>query len=257
MYKDKKIAVVIPAYNEEKFISQTISTIPSFVDHIYMVDDASTDNTYEIAANISRQNGKLKILRRPDNGGVGAAIISGHKMALKDGSDVVAVMAGDGQMDPSLLSRLLDPVVEGRAAYAKGNRLTDRQDLKEMPPWRAFGNYLLTYLTKIASGYWHISDPQDGYTAISTNTLRNLNLDEIEKGFAFENDMLVKLNAIGAIVVDVPHPAIYREQQSKIRYPYFIFRTSWLLLKDCMCRLYKKYLKRPFKHKPSDKGKIA
>jgi glycosyltransferase involved in cell wall biosynthesis len=256
MYKDKNIAVVIPAYNEEKYIAHTIYTIPYFVDHIYVVDDASTDNTYKIAARVSSQNGKLNVLHRKQNGGVGAAIITGHKIAMIDGSDVVAIMAGDGQMDPSILYKIIEPVVQGKADYAKGNRLTNHQHLKEMPAWRIFGNILLTYLEKMASGYWHISDPQNGYTAISARALRNLNLDKVEKGFAFENDILVKLNVIGAQVIDVPHPAIYHEQQSKIRYTSFIGRTSWLLIKDFLWRLYTEYFKQPSNHKVAEKVDI-
>jgi len=234
----------------------TIHSIPSFVDHIYVVDDASTDNTYKKAFAVSGHNRKLNILHHEQNGGVGAAIITGHKIAIMNGSDVVAIMAGDGQMDPSILHKIIDPVVQEKADYAKGNRLTNRQHLKEMPAFRAFGNILLTYLEKMASGYWHISDPQNGYTAISNKVLRNLNLDELEKGFAFENDILVKLNIIGAQVIDIPHPAIYHEQQSKIRYINFIGRTSWLLLKDFLWRLYTEYLRQRISHKATDKVNI-
>jgi len=111
-----------------------------------------------------------------------------------------------------------------------------------MPLWRAFGNLLLTNLTRIASGYWNISDPQDGYTAISVEILKKIDLDRIEGGFAFENDMLVKLNVAGARVIDIPHPAIYRGQHSKIRYSKFIWQTSWILFKDCIWRIWAKYL---------------
>jgi hypothetical protein len=113
-----------------------------------------------------------------------------------------------------------------------------------MPPGRALGNFLLTYLTRIASGYWNISDPQDGYTAISVETLKKIDLDRIETGFAFENDMLVKLNVVGARVTDVQHPAVYRGQHSKIRYSKFILRTSWILLKDSIWRIRVKYFRK-------------
>jgi len=248
MYKGKKIAVVVPAYNEERFIAQTIKSVPSFVDRIYAVNDASTDDTYKIACSIASQNGRVSVINRESRGGVGAAIVSGHKEALADEMDVVAVMAGDGEMDPAMLDKVLDPVVEGRADYVKGNRFSVPEHKREMSTWRVFGSFLLTYLTKVASGYWHISDPQHGYTAMSRETFQKIALDKIYKGFAFENDMLVKLNVIGARVVEIsmPMPASARDSKkySKIRYPHFIVTTSWLLLKDFFWRLWVKYVKR-------------
>ena len=244
MYKEKKIGVVVPAHNEEKFVATVIGTMPDFVDKIYVVNDASTDKTIEIVLNKAMQNKKLVFINRETNGGVGAAILSGHTRALRDNMDILAVMAGDGQMDPAVLGNILDPVVEGKADYVKGDRLSKREHRVEMPPWRIFGNYLLTSLTRIASGYWNVSDPQDGYTAISVETLKKIDLDKIEKGFAFENDMLVKLNVVGARIMDVQHPAIYHGQHSKIRYSKFIIRTSWILFKDCIWRIWVKYLMR-------------
>lgn len=242
MYKGKKIGVVVPAYNERELISGVITTIPSFVDRIYAVNDASTDDTLEILNNLAASNKKLFVINHPVNGGVGKAILSGHKAALKEGIDVIAVMAGDGQMEPEVLPNILNPVVDGIADYAKGNRLASLQDRKQMSAWRTFGNFLLTYLNKIASGYWHIVDPQNGYTAISSKMLTQLNLDKIETGFPFENDILVKLNVLGARVVDVPHKAKYGKEQSKIRYKKFIINTSWVLLKDFFWRINAKYI---------------
>lgn len=246
MFKGKRIAVVVPAYNEEKFIAQVLNTIPSFVDRIYAVNDGSIDHTLEAIHSIAKQSGKITVVNRERRGGVGAAIISGHKRALKDNIDVMAVMAGDGQAKPALLHNLLEPIVEGKADYAKGSRFLFAQHRKGMPAFRVFGSFLLTYLTKIASGYWHISDSQHGYTAISREVLEKINTDKLYEGFAFENDMIVKLNVVGARVVDVPMPVRYRGEHSKIRYPNFIVNTSWLLLKDFFWRLWVKYMKRPF-----------
>lgn len=244
MYRNKKIGVVVPAHNEEKFIGAVIDTMPDFVDKIYVVNDCSIDNTSEIIRNKSKQNGRVVIVNREVRGGVGASILSGHSRALRDGMDILAVMAGDGQMPPDFLNNILDPVVDDRAEYAKGDRLSRREHKKEMPAFRAFGNFLLTNLTRVASGYWNISDPQNGYTAISVGTFKKLNVEKIEKGFAFENDMLVKLNVVGARVIDVPHPAVYRGQRSKIRYSEFIFKTSWILIRDFVWRIWIEYLKR-------------
>ena len=244
MYKNKRIGVIVPAFNEEKFIGTVIDNMPVYIDSIYVVNDASTDQTREIILNRATQNSKVIVIDRTVNGGVGASILSGHSRALEDNMDVLVIMAGDDQMDPSVLTNFIGPVAEGKADYTKGNRLSNREDIKEMPPWRAFGNFLLTNLTRIASGYWKVSDPQDGYTAISVETLKKIDLTRIEKGYAFENDMLVKLNVVRARVVDIPHPAIYRGQNSKIRYSKFITHTSWILLKDYCWRIWVKYLRK-------------
>ena len=234
---------MIPAYNEERFIDYVLTSVPSFVDRVYAVNDASTDRSLELMRNIAQHNGRVTIVNRHRRGGVGAAIICGHEKALEDSIDIIGVMAGDGQMDPSTLPRLLDPVVEGRADYAKGDRLSLRDYMKGMSAWRSFGNFLLTHLTRIASGYWHVSDPQNGYTAISIKMLHKLDRDRIEKGFAFENDMLIKLNIAGAKVVDVLHPAVYLGQGSKIKYSHFILKTSWILLKGFIWRIWVKYIR--------------
>lgn len=244
MYKNKKIGVVVPAYNEENYIAKVIDNIPNFVDKIYVVNDASTDTTLEIIMDKTKTNKKVVPINRDRNGGVGAAILTGHRRGLLDDMDVLAVMAGDDQMAPSVLCDIIEPLVQGKADYVKGNRLSSRENRQEMPGWRLFGNSLLTFLTRIASGYWDISDPQDGYTAISVVTLQKLDLSIIDTGFAFENDILVKLNVLGARVVDVNHPAIYRGQRSKINYSKFIFATSSILVKDCFWRLFVKYLKK-------------
>jgi len=142
MYKNKKIGVVIPAHNEERFIGTVIDTIPDFIDKIYAVNDASTDKTIEIIFVKATQNKKLVVINRETNGGVGAAIISGHTRALHDDMDVLAVMAGDGQMDPAVLNNILDPIVEGKADYAKGDRLSRQEHRIEMPPWMVTPRYL-------------------------------------------------------------------------------------------------------------------
>ncbi|MBN1601537.1 MAG: glycosyltransferase family 2 protein [Chitinispirillaceae bacterium] len=242
MYKNRKIGVIVPAHNESRFIANVINTMPRYVDKIFVVNDASTDNTAQIIRGISKKNNKVVFINRRTRGGVGGAILTGHKKAMEERMDVLGVMAGDGQMDPDILSKMLDPVVDGVADYTKGNRISNSTNRKDMPPWRLFGNFLLTFLTKIASGYWNITDPQDGFTAISVSKLKMLNMSKIENGFAFENDMLIKLNAIGARIQDVSHPAIYQEQKSKIKYVNFIFDTSWVLFKGFFWRIWTKYI---------------
>lgn len=251
MYKGKKVAVVVPVHDEEPFITEVIETMPPFVDKIYVTNDGSTDSTGIILSNIANDN--LVVVTHKQRMGAGAAKLSGYKRACADKMDVIATMDGDGQMDPAILDKILNPVVESKADYSKGDRLSVPGYRKGMSAWRAFGNVLLTYLTRIASGYWHISDPQNGYTAISTEVLRRL-LGGLDKGFAFENNLLVKLHVVGARVVDVPHPALYQGQHSKIRYPRFIVATSWLLFKYFLWRLYREHIKRPLRRSSTKAG---
>ena len=242
MYKNKTIAVAIRAYNEEKFISSLVNDMPDFVDRIYIINDASTDGTLEIISKLPKQDRRIFVINHYVRCGAGSAAISGLKHALLENVNIVAIMDGDGQMIPSILSDFLDPIISGTADCSKGSRLSRRDHNREMPRWRLFGNFLLTYLTRIASGYWHISDPQNGYIAISIEILKKIDLANIERGFAFENDLLVKLNVASARIVNIAHPAIYRGQSSKIIYSSFIVQTSWLLVKDFGWRLWKKYL---------------
>ena len=246
MYKNKKIGVVITAYNEEQSIQGVVNTIPHFVDKTYVVDDGSTDTTPKILSALTQMNQRLVVVTHETNKGVGAGKISGYKKALADRMDIIVMMAGDGQTPPAYLDKILDPVVEGIADYSKGNRLITPEFRKVMPKFRLFGNIILTWLTKIASGYWHIGDPEDGYTAMTRETMEKLNLDGLCKGWPAENDILVKLNVLGARIVDVPHPTTYEGRASHIRYPSFIVATSWLLLKDFLWRLWVKYVNRFF-----------
>ena len=156
--------------------------------------------------------------------------------------DVIAVLDGDGQMDPSILDRFLDPIVDGRADYTKGNRLLSPRHRDGMSRWRLFGNTVLTFLTKIASGYWRMMDPQNGYTAISANVLRSIDVEDLYEDYGFLNDLLVKLNVADARIVDVAMHARYGDEQSGIRYSSFVPKLSNLLLKDFFWRLRTKYL---------------
>ena len=180
-------------------------------------------------------------MRHEVNGGVGASILDGYRLALRDGMDLVAVMAGDNQMDPAQLPKLLLPVIEGRTDYAKGNRLLNRDMRKGMSPWRQLGNGMLTMLNKIASGYWQVSDPQNGYTVISRRALELLDLGSIYTYYGYCNDLLVKLNTFGLRTLDVPIPARYGNEKSKIRYSRFIRRVSPMLFRSFLRRLKVKY----------------
>ncbi|WP_456365953.1 glycosyltransferase family 2 protein [Thermococcus sp.] len=242
MYREHKVGVVVPGYNEEKLIGETLSGIPDYVDRIYVVDDGSHDGTAEVVGGFMGRDSRVTLIRHERNEGVGKAIVDGYKVALGDGMDIVAVMAGDNQMDPAYLPDLLDPIVEGKADYTKGNRLLGPEYVRNMPRFRYIGNMMLTFLTKIASGYWHLMDPQNGYTAISRRALERIDLDSIYHWYGYPNDLLVKLNVYGFRVLDVPIPAKYGREKSKIKYTKYVVKVSWLLLKDFFWRLKEKYL---------------
>ena len=175
MYKNKKIAVVVPAYNEETQIGRVIETMPDYVDKIVIVDDKSTDGTVsKIESYKEKFSGRLVLIQHYVNQGVGGAIATGYMWARDNDFDCAAVMAGDAQMDPDDLPALLDPVVSGEVDYSKGNRLFSGEAWKIIPQKRFIGNAVLSLLTKIASGYWHVVDSQTGYTVINLKALKTL-----------------------------------------------------------------------------------
>jgi glycosyltransferase involved in cell wall biosynthesis len=241
----KRVAVVVPAHNEEALIATTIGGIPGLVDRIVVVDDGSGDGTAAAAAGAGDE--RVEVLRHERNRGVGAATVTGYRRALELGFDVVVVMNGDNQMDPDDLPALVRPVVRGEADYAKANRLFTGQAWKLIPRTRYLGNAALSMLTKIASGYWHVADSQSGYTAIARELLSQLDLDRVYSSYGFPNDMLVHLNVWNARVRDVPSRPVYGVgERSGMRYRHVVPRISWLLLKGFFWRLWEKYVKRDF-----------
>lgn len=244
MYKGNQIAIVVPAHNEALHICRVIETLPEFVDCIIVVDDCSQDGTAEAA--LSCHDPRLLVLRTPSNQGVGGAVVLGYRKALELRSDIVVKMDGDGQMDPEYLSPLLDAIVDHGCDYAKGNRFLARDSLNLMPKRRLVGNIGLTFLTKLASGYWHIFDPQNGYTAIKSEALRTLDVDAIHKRFFFENDILVHLNLLNSRVRDVAIPARYGEEVSDLSLIGTSFTFPRLLLRRYCHRIFQKYVLRDF-----------
>ena len=207
MVEGKRVAVVIPAYNEETLVGVTVAGIPEYVDRIYVVDDCSTDGT--VAAVRQLADPRLELIAREKNGGVGAAIVSGYKRAIEERIDVTAVMAADNQMPPADLITLVTPVALGEVDYTKANRLFTGRAWDEIPHYRYLGNATLSMLTKIASGYWHIADSQSGFTAISLDALEKIDLDRIYPRYGMPNDLLVHLNVWNARVRDVPSKPVY------------------------------------------------
>ena len=245
MLEAKRVAVVVPAHNEAELIVATLQGIPEFVDRIYVVDDASTDETAERARTVG--DSRVDVIVHDRNRGVGAAIVTGYKRALADGIDATAVMAGDNQMDPDELEELALPVVRGELDYAKANRLFTGSAWTLIPRSRYLGNAVLSFLTKIASVYWHVADSQAGFTVLSLRVLRLLDLDRIYTSYGFPNDMLVHLNVWNARVRDFPSRPIYGVgERSGIRIRRVVPRISWLLWKGFFWRLREKYVIRDF-----------
>jgi glycosyltransferase involved in cell wall biosynthesis len=245
MVEGKRVAVVVPAYNEEHLVAETLAGIPDFVDRIYVVDDASRDGTAQRARDAG--DARTEVVVHEQNGGVGAAIVTGYERARDEAIDVVCVMAADNQMDPAELIALVQPVARGEVDYAKANRLFTGEAWKVIPRNRYLGNAMLSLLTKIASGYWHVADSQAGYTALGLDALRRLDLDRIYRRYGFPNDILVHLNVTNARVCDVPSRPIYGVgEQSGIRLRKVVPRISWLLLKGFFWRLREKYVIRDF-----------
>jgi glycosyltransferase involved in cell wall biosynthesis len=245
MLGGKRVAVVVPAYDEERLVTETLAGIPEFVDRVYVVDDASRDATGERAA--ATGDPRVAVIQHPQNRGVGAAIASGYRKALEEEIDVACVMAADNQMDPAELEGLVEPVARGEVEYAKANRLFSGEAWQVIPRTRYLGNAVLSLLTKIASGYWHVADSQAGYTALSRSALARLDLDRLYPRYGFPNDLLVHLNVQNARVRDVPSRPIYDVgERSGIRLRSVVPRISWLLLKGFWWRMGQKYVIRDF-----------
>jgi glycosyltransferase involved in cell wall biosynthesis len=241
----KRVAVVIPAYNEEQLIAPTVSGVPELVDRIYVVDDCSKDGT--VAAVRDLNDPRVELIEHERNEGVGGAIISGYRRALAERMDVTAVMAADNQMDPGDLEALVAPVARGEVDYAKANRLFTGQAWQLIPRYRYLGNAVLSLLTKIASGYWHVADSQSGFTAVGLPMLELLDLDRIYRRYGFPNDMLVHLNVWNARVRDFPSRPIYGVgERSGIKLRKVVPTISWLLMKGFFWRMLQKYVIRDF-----------
>ena len=236
MYRGLRVAVVIPAHDEARLLPVTLAGLPDFVDHVLVVDDASQDGTPEVAERWGGREGMdLQVLRHRYNRGVGGAIVTGYRHALAIRAEAVVVVGADAQMDPTEMPRLLDALLDG-ADYAKGDRLSHPEVIRRMPRIRWWGNHALTILTRISSGYRHISDSQCGYTAMCGETLARLSLDDLYPRYGFPNDLLAKLGEIEAVVVDRPVTPIYGDEQSGIRITRVVLPILWLLLRSGLRR---------------------
>lgn len=240
MYEGMTIAAVVPAYCEEAHIARVIETMPPTVDIIVVVDDCSPDDTYARA--LATEDSRLSVIRHEENQGVGGAIMTAHARALDLGSDINVVFAGDGQMDPDHLPELLDPIVNEGYGFTKANRFYSSKSFHGMPIYRVIGNVVLSFLNKLASGYWNLFDPQNGYTATSAGVLRRLDFDRIARRYEFENDFLMNLNILNVRAKDVPIPAIYGDEVSTIKLRKVIPALLRLMTRGFLRRIMLKYV---------------
>jgi glycosyltransferase involved in cell wall biosynthesis len=231
------IAAVIPCYRVEQEISSVLGTIPSYIKHIIVVDDASPDSTADLVTAASKSDERVLLIRHPSNQGVGGAMVSGYHKALELGAQIAVKIDGDGQMDMDHLPRLLEPLIAGQADYTKGNRFRDFKSLQKMPLIRRIGNMGLGFLSKAATGYWHMFDPTNGFSAIRSEALAQLPFHQIDRTYYFETSMLANLYLIGAVVKDVPMPARYQGEVSSLSIRRVLFEFPLKLLATFVRRL--------------------
>ena len=211
-----KIAVVIPAYKVKNHLLNLINDIGSDVWRIYVIDDACPEGSGN-NVDLHCEDPRVRVIYHENNQGVGGAVMTGYRAAISDGAGIIVKLDGDGQMDPALISNFVDPIRSGEADYTKGNRFFDLEEIRGMPKARLFGNAVLSFMTKLSSGYWDLFDPTNGYTAIHADVARHLPFDKISRRYFFETDMLFRLNTLRAVVVDVPMDAQYDDEVSNLK----------------------------------------
>lgn len=242
IYKQRRIAALVPAFNEAPHVGTVIRTMPPFVDRVIVVDDRSTDATVEAVT--AEKDPRVTLIRHDVNQGLGATLIDAHLEAMRLGADVSVVMAGDAQMDPAYLAALLDPIVDDGYDFAKGNRFFSGSSWRGMPRHRVVGNIVLTLLTKAATGYWHIVDPQNGYTAMAAGAQRLVDWGSVARDYSFENDVLAQLGLNGCRIKDVDIPARYGTEVSSIRLAKVVPQLLRTLRRAFWRRMKRKYLAR-------------
>jgi glycosyltransferase involved in cell wall biosynthesis len=244
MYQGRKVAAVVPAYNVANEIANVIAGIPELVDKIFVVDDTSTDNTAAVLSEI--KDLRLTVVRHQTNQGVGGATVTGFRRALDWGAALIAKIDGDDQMDPHFLPALLDPIVNDGYQYAKGNRFLDAAGFPQMPPVRLVGAFVLTFLSKLATGYWHVFDPVNGYVVAESGILRRIPLDHLQRRYFFETDMLIHLNILTARVKDVPIPPRYGNERSSMSVAKVMVTFPVFLVRGFCYRMYQRHVLREF-----------
>jgi glycosyltransferase involved in cell wall biosynthesis len=235
---------LVPAYNEAAHVGDVVRTMPEFVDVIIVIDDCSADETS--AAALEPADPRVVLVRHEKNEGLGASLIDAHVRALAAGGDIMVVMAGDAQMDPAYLPALLQPLLKDGYDFAKGNRFFSSGSWSGMPRYRVFGNIVLTFLTKVATGYWDMFDPQNGYTAITRRASERMGWESMARDYSFENDVLARLGLIRARIKDVDIPAVYGREISDVRLPTVVPSLLRTLRRSFWRRFWLQYVVRSF-----------
>lgn len=242
MYRGLKVAAILPCYNEEKLITKTVNTLPEFVDEIIVVDDKSTDSTWDVIQKLAKKNKKVVPIHLPTNQGIGGAYINGFEKALKDDMGLIFTMAGDAQCNQNYMTTMADTLLDEDLDYVKANRFVHLEELKQMPRFRRIGNTIITILTKFSSGYYSIFDSQNGYGVFTQSTLKRLPLGHIGRRYDYENTLLIALSIMDAKIKDEPVPAIYGDEVSTIP----VLRTTMRALRVVWFgfwkRIYNKYM---------------
>ncbi len=240
-----KIGVVVPCYNVREKILDVLRGIPDVVQRIYVVDDACPQQSGQHVVE-STMDARIVVITHASNQGVGGAMVSGYRAALSDGMDIVVKIDGDGQMDPGLLSKFIQPIIEQRADYAKGNRFFELESLRSMPTVRLIGNAVLSFVNKLSCGYWDVMDPTNGYVAIHAKVLKRIPLEKVSKRYFFESDMLFRLATLRAVVLDIPMDAVYGNEKSGLKITPVAFSFPPKYLKRMIKRLFYNYFLRDF-----------
>ena len=244
--KIPKIAVVIPCFKVSQSLKSVLNDIGSEVTSIYCVDDNCPEESWKVAELMANKDNRIHIIKRDRNRGVGAAVISGYKVALEEGAEIIVKIDGDGQMDPRLIPNFIRPIYENRADFIKGNRFYDLRSISSMPLVRIIGNSILSFINKLSSGYWNIFDPNNGFTAVHAKVLKLLPMEKLNRRFFFEADMLFRLSTIRAVVKDIPMDPIYGNEKSNLSILSTLLTFPYLHCNRIAKRIFYNYFLRNF-----------
>jgi dolichol-phosphate mannosyltransferase len=238
-----RIAVVIPCHRVSAHVVDVLARVGGEVARIYVVDDACPEGSGD-AVERGCRDPRVVVLRNAENLGVGGAMMRGYRQAIEDGMDVIVKLDGDGQMDPAFVPALVSPLLTGEADYAKGNRFFDLAHIYRMPPARIAGNAVLSFMTKLSTGYWDVFDPTNGFTAIRADSARRLPMDRISQRYFFESDMLFRLGTLRAVVVDVPMEPVYGAETSGLSIPRIVPEFLFKHARNFLKRIFYNYFLR-------------
>jgi glycosyltransferase involved in cell wall biosynthesis len=243
---DDLVAVIIPCFRVEATIANVLQHIGPEVSFIICVDDASDDDTQSVLQHAASRDSRITVVRRAANGGVGAATIDGYAAGIARGARILVKLDGDGQMDPALIGSLVAPIIDGEADYVKGNRFYSFDTVRRMPAARLLGNAALSFLTKLSTGYWNLFDPTNGFTALESSVAELIPLEKIHRRYFFESDILFRLNAAAARVIELPMTAVYADEKSNMRLTHTLMTFPGLHLRNLGKRIIYNYFLRNF-----------